>query len=87
MRFYIGEEKGLYTLLEALAEEYVFYRSFPNYDPENYALFKVKTLSLGRLGADVTLTSSLRRHGCESMKRRRHRMPLSEENTGTKLQY
>lgn len=47
VRFYINnEKKGLYTLLEAPDQDYVFSRSFPDYiDP--YALFKIKSLSIG----------------------------------------
>lgn len=37
---------GLYTLLEAPDQEYVFHRSFPDYDPTNYALYKVKTMAM-----------------------------------------
>jgi len=48
VRFFInGEKKGFYTLLEAPDQDYVFARSFPAYDPSNYTLFKVKTLSIG----------------------------------------
>lgn len=48
VRFHInGEKKGLYTLLEAPDQEYVFARSFPDYDPTNFALFKIKSLSIG----------------------------------------
>jgi hypothetical protein len=48
VRFYInGERTGFYTLLEAPDQDYVFARSFPTFDPSNYMLFKVKTLSLG----------------------------------------
>jgi CotH kinase protein/Lamin Tail Domain len=47
MRFYInGDRIGLYTVLEAAEQEYVFRRSFPNYTPESYALYKVKTQSI-----------------------------------------
>lgn len=37
---------GLYDLLESPDQDYVFQRSFPDFDPNNYALFKIKTLSL-----------------------------------------
>jgi len=36
---------GLYTFIEAPDQEYVFARSFPDYDPSNFALYKVKYLS------------------------------------------
>lgn len=45
--FLNGIYHGLYTLMEAEEQEYVFARSFPSYDPDNYALFKVKSLSIG----------------------------------------
>lgn len=42
-RFYINDElMGYYTLLEAPDQDYAFHRSFPDFDPENYALYKVK---------------------------------------------
>jgi len=48
VRFHINNDSiGLYTLLEAPDQNYVFARSFPAYDQANYALFKVKSLSLG----------------------------------------
>mmetsp|Transcript_37688 Transcript_37688/g.82134 ORF Transcript_37688/g.82134 Transcript_37688/m.82134 type:complete len:838 (-) Transcript_37688:126-2639(-) len=48
VRFFVNDELvGLYDLLEAPDQDYVFQRSFPTFDPSNYALFKVKTLSLG----------------------------------------
>lgn len=48
VRFFVnGEFIGLYDLVEAPDQDYVFQRSFPDFDPNNYALFKVKTLSLG----------------------------------------
>lgn len=47
VRFLVnGNLHGLYTLLEAPDEEYVFARSFPDYDPDNFALYKVKTFAL-----------------------------------------
>lgn len=36
---------GLYTVLEAPDQEYVFARAFPQYNPESYALYKVKSMS------------------------------------------
>ena len=48
VRFFVNNEFiGLYDLLEAPDQDYVFERSFPDFDPDNYALFKIKTLSLG----------------------------------------
>uniref|UniRef100_A0A7R9Z617 LTD domain-containing protein n=1 Tax=Pseudictyota dubia TaxID=2749911 RepID=A0A7R9Z617_9STRA len=48
VRFFVnGDYVGLYELLEAPDQDYVFHRSFPDFDPKTYALFKVKTLSLG----------------------------------------
>ena len=48
VRFLVNDEPvGLYDLLEAPDQDYVFQRSFPDFDPTNYALYKVKTLSLG----------------------------------------
>lgn len=48
VRFYINDKyMGLYTMMEAVDQKYVFHRSFPNFDVENYALYKVKTQSLG----------------------------------------
>jgi CotH kinase protein/Lamin Tail Domain len=48
MRLFInGKRIGLYTVLEAADQEYVFARSFPNYSPASYALYKVKSLSIG----------------------------------------
>ena len=41
--FFNGQKNGLYSLLEAADQEYVFNRNFPDYDPNNYALYKVKT--------------------------------------------
>jgi hypothetical protein len=37
--------------LEVSDQDYIFVRSFPTFDPSNYTLFKVKTLSLGCGGA------------------------------------
>lgn len=48
VRFFVNSEQmGLYTLLEAVDQEYVFARSFPDYNPNQYALYKVKTMALG----------------------------------------
>lgn len=47
VHFYINNElKGLYTLMEAPDQEYTFARNFPNYNPESYALYKIKSMSL-----------------------------------------
>jgi len=47
-RFFVnGALLGLYDLMEAPTQEYVFARSFPDYNPSDYALYKVKTASLG----------------------------------------
>ena len=45
--FLNGEYEGLYDVVEAPNQEHVFQRSFPGFDPEEYGLYKVKTLSLG----------------------------------------
>ena len=46
-RFYVNNIlHGYYTILEAPDQDYVFHRSFPDFDPENYALFKVKSFAL-----------------------------------------
>lgn len=47
VNLYINEQKiGLYTAMEAVEQEYVFYRNFPQMDFDNFALYKVKGLSL-----------------------------------------
>jgi Lamin Tail Domain/CotH kinase protein len=47
MRLFLnGNRIGLYTVLEAAEQEYVFRRSFPNYTLDSYALYKVKTQSI-----------------------------------------
>lgn len=47
VEFYInGERQGYYSLLEAADQEYVFARNFPKYDPNNFALYKIKSMSL-----------------------------------------
>jgi len=51
VRYFVnGDYVGLYDLLEAPEQDYVFQRSFPSFDPEYYGLYKIKTLSL-RCGA------------------------------------
>eukprot|EP00520_Triparma_pacifica_P000531 CAMPEP_0118634400 /NCGR_PEP_ID=MMETSP0785-20121206/1521_1 /TAXON_ID=91992 /ORGANISM="Bolidomonas pacifica, Strain CCMP 1866" /LENGTH=951 /DNA_ID=CAMNT_0006525361 /DNA_START=344 /DNA_END=3199 /DNA_ORIENTATION=- len=40
-----GDEIGIYEAMEAPGQEYVFARSFPTYNMEDYALFKWKTLA------------------------------------------
>jgi hypothetical protein len=48
VRLFINEQYvGLYLFMEAPDQEYVFARSFPTYDPTNFALYKVKTTSRG----------------------------------------
>jgi CotH kinase protein/Lamin Tail Domain len=48
VRFYInGNYIGFYTVVEAIDQEYVFARSFPDYDPFNYALYKWKIEAIG----------------------------------------
>ena len=47
VRFFLnGDFVGLYTLIEAPDQDYVFQRSFPDFNPEMYGLYKVKTLSM-----------------------------------------
>jgi len=41
-----GDYVGLYLFMEAPDQEYVFARGFPDYNPANFALYKVKTTSL-----------------------------------------
>jgi len=51
VRYFVnGDYVGLYDLLEAPEQDYVYQRSFPNFDPQYYGLYKIKTLSL-RCGA------------------------------------
>ena len=55
VRFFFNDQyMGLYNLMEAVDQEYVFKRSFPDYDPENYGIYKVKTQSIdcGRYGEE-----------------------------------
>jgi CotH kinase protein len=48
VRFYINENYiGFYDAVEAIDQEYVFARSFPDYNPFNYALYKRKIESIG----------------------------------------
>jgi CotH kinase protein/Lamin Tail Domain len=48
VRFFInGDYIGFYTVVEAIDQEYVFARSFPDYDPFNYALYKWKIEAIG----------------------------------------
>ena len=42
-----GNRIGLYDALEAPAQEYVFHRSFPTYNIQDFSLFKVKSMSSG----------------------------------------
>ena len=47
VRFFVnGAYVGLYDFIEAPDQNYVFQRSFPNFDPEYYGLYKVKTFTL-----------------------------------------
>jgi len=55
VRFFLNDRyMGLYNLMEAVDADYVFKRSFPNYDPDYYGIYKVKTQSIdcGRWGED-----------------------------------
>jgi hypothetical protein len=36
---------GVYSLMEAADQDYVFSRNFPNYDPNNFALYKITNLA------------------------------------------
>jgi len=48
VHFYINDNlEGFYTLMEQPEEEYVFARSFSNYDPSNFAFFQVDELTEG----------------------------------------
>jgi len=63
VRFFVNDDYvGLYDLLEAPDQDYVFQRSFPNFDPEYYALYKIKTFTLG-CGAypDATISKAKER--------------------------
>lgn len=42
-----GELMGFYTLIEAPDQPYVFARNYPDYNPQNFALYKVKSYTLG----------------------------------------
>ena len=45
--FYVNNNlHGFYTLHEAVDQEYVFARNFPDYNPESFALYKMKSFSL-----------------------------------------
>jgi hypothetical protein len=41
-----GNAHGLYTLMEAPDQDYVFHRSFPDFNPQQYALFKIKSFAM-----------------------------------------
>ena len=46
VRFFLNDQYiGLYDLMEAPDSDYVFHRSFPDYDIDNHALYKIKTAS------------------------------------------
>ena len=48
VKFYVNDvHHGYYTLLEAREHEYVFARNFPDYNPDSFALYKVKSLAKG----------------------------------------
>ena len=57
-----GNPHGLYTLLEAPDQDYVFHRSFPDFDPQRYALYKIKSFGLdcGSYTADEIATAEAR---------------------------
>lgn len=45
-RVYVnGNLHGFYTVMEAPDQDYVFHRNFPDFDPQSYALYKVKSYS------------------------------------------
>lgn len=45
--FYInGQKFGYYNLMEATDQEYVFARSFPKYNPDAFALYKMKSVAM-----------------------------------------
>jgi CotH kinase protein len=63
IRLYINQDYiGFYTAVEAVDQEYVFARSFPNYDPSNYAMYKWKTdaIGCGRYDPDVLADAEAR---------------------------
>jgi len=56
VRFFVnGRLLGLYDLMESPDQEYVFARSFPEYDPYDHALYKVKNSSI-RCGTSSAFT-------------------------------
>ncbi|GMH70612.1 hypothetical protein TrST_g14059 [Triparma strigata] len=52
-----GAQIGVYEAMEAPDQEYVFARSFPDYNKDDYALFKVKSNSIGCGSPEVGYTS------------------------------
>jgi CotH kinase protein len=63
IRFFINQDYiGFYTAVEAVDQEYVFARSFPNYNPINYALYKWKAdaIGCGRYDPDVLADAEAR---------------------------
>ena len=48
MLYINGQLIGLYTIMEAPDQEYVFARSFPDYDPADHYLYKFKTHALSK---------------------------------------
>jgi hypothetical protein len=63
LRFFInGDLVGFYTAMEAMDQEYVFARSFPNYNPFNYSLYKwqIDAIGCGRYDPDVLADAAVR---------------------------
>ena len=63
VRFYLnGNLMGLYTLMEAIDAEYVFARSFPDYNPFNFSLFKwkIEAIGCGRYDPDLLADAAIR---------------------------
>lgn len=57
---FINDEKvGFYTLMEAPDQDYVFARNFPDYDPFDYALYKVKSMSMPHFGCPTFTEAEL----------------------------
>jgi hypothetical protein len=61
---------GLYNLMEAPDQEYVFARNFPKYDPLNYYLYKFKTMAANKCQFEESMLQSakLTRRGCDDRK-------------------
>jgi hypothetical protein len=63
LRFFInGDLIGFYDAVEAVDQEYVFARSFPNYNPFNYALYKwqIDAIGCGRYDPDMLADAEAR---------------------------